>query len=100
MRSVELGRWFVRRLRALPPPTPGRCVDAASIVAIAAAVPGTNAVTRAEVAKHLADLTREACAAPDYAQALTAFEAAAFDPPAGVLLGMGYAPASPVALPA
>ena len=117
MRSVELGRWFVRQVRSASAAiAPGDCTpEAFPLAAIADRVPGANAVTKAELANHLADLVREACAVAgargDIAATLLDFEIGALGPAdgqtakpdqaAGLLLGMpGYALTSPVPLPA
>lgn len=79
VRSLELGFWFLDRLRAeVRSPgkssacSPGNAVDYA---AIASRVPGTNEVARAEHVKHLKALMVLACRLGDPAASLDAFRA-------------------------
>lgn len=107
MRSIELGRWFVRALVARVEVAPS-CSDAMTVDvgAIARAVPGANEIAQAEVRKHLRDVLALAAASCDptrpgasVADALRRMDVSAFGA-RGTLRGMpGYATTSKVPLP-
>lgn len=99
MRSLELGRWYVRQLRALVKGT--SCPTNANFGAIAGKVPNANAVTKKEVERLLRELQADVCrGAKDVGAALDEFERMALHPSTGVLAGMpGYAHTSPATLP-
>ena len=94
MRSLELGRWFLNRLRAEL--RAGRSCGDVDHEAIVARLPGTNAVTRAEQAKHLRALLALACAGPRAPLAMLDEYEAMLAPGT---LAYAYPPSSSVALP-
>lgn len=107
MRSLELARWFIAQLASSAANSQFACGkgDALDVAAIAAKVPGANEVTRAELAAHLGDLVREACARKpqtprEFAAVLREFGDSAYHPVHGILKGMpGYSVGSSVPLP-
>jgi hypothetical protein len=118
MRSLEIGRWFFKRLRAQTLAQAGTAAincgnDYFNLAAIADAVPGANDVTKAATAKALRVLVDEAkrphcgggAAMKDiprdtFIKTLNEFEALALAPGRGVLLGMpGYSEKSRLPLP-
>lgn len=107
MRSLELARWFIAQLASSAADGQYACGkgDSLDVAAIAAKVPGANEVTRAELAAHLGDLVREACARKpqtprEFAAVLREFGDSAYHPVHGILKGMpGYSVGSSVPLP-
>lgn len=113
MRSLELGRWYVRRLQtavaALPYVDCATVAEAIDYAAIARDVPGANDVTRREVARLLRQLVEDATyKCPDrildaaqFANVLAGYGVLAFDRRDGLLWGMpGYTARSRLRLPA
>ena len=118
MRSLEIGRWFFKRLRAqVMTKNSVKCgggnYSDFNLEAIAAAVPGANDVTMGVTVKALRALVDEVrvshCSGAAgaktvsrdaFMQTLDDFEASALAPGRGVLLGMnGYALKSRLPLP-
>lgn len=113
MRSLELGRWYVRRLQAaarrLPFVDCATVVDAIDYGAIARDVPRANDVTRREIEWLLRQLVREAAAecsvervveTDRFVGLLDAYAVLAFDRDHGLLWGMpGYSRYSRLPLP-
>lgn len=109
MRSIEIGSWFVSRLRAqlLVKTNPVACDTFIDLRDIADAVPGANDLTKAEIVVKLrrlvAALFKECGGTTSkelLVRTLDAFEDSAFKPGSGVLLTMpGYSLKSSKPLP-
>lgn len=108
LRSLELGQWFVRRLKAGVAATDFQCDPSERDIdyeAVVDALPGMNDVTKREVQDHMRTLVMEACkrgptTAAGVAKTLNAFEQAAVGPADGVLRTMAaYKEMSQVPLP-
>lgn len=109
MRTIEIGSWFLSRLRAqfLAKTDPVRCDAFVDLWDIANAVPGANVVTKSELVKRLqqvVNLMFEGCkgsiSKAELVRVLDAYEDSAFHPRTGLLLSMtGYSLKSPKPLP-
>ncbi len=109
MRSIEIGSWFLSRLRAqiLAKPDPIRCDTFIDLADIANAVPGANVVTKSEIIKRLqrvVDFMFKGCGGSmtkaELVRVLDAYEDSAFHPRTGLLLSMpGYSLKSSKPLP-
>jgi hypothetical protein len=109
MRSIEIGSWFVSRLRAqiMAKVDPVRCDAFLDLGGIADAVPGANALTKSEIVarlQRLVDVLFASCKGSttksELVRALDSFEDSAFHPRTGILLAMpGYSAKSPRPLP-
>lgn len=108
MRSVEIGSWFVGRLRAqiLAQPDPVKCDATFDLASIANAIPGANPVTKAETIVRLQRLVTELFKGCEgqmsraaLVRTLNAFEDDAFKPGSGLLLSMPYSLKSSKPLP-
>lgn len=108
MRSIEIGSWFVGRLRAqiLAKADPVTCDASFDLASIAGAIPGANPVTKAETIVRLQRLVTElfkGCEGRTTKAALVrtldAFEDDAFKPGSGLLLSMPYSLKSSKPLP-
>lgn len=108
MRSIEIGSWFVGRLRAqiLAKTDPVNCDASFDLPSIADAIPGANPLTKAGTIVRLQKLVAElfkGCEGQTTKAALVrtlnAFEDDAFKPGSGLLLSMPYSLKSPVPLP-
>lgn len=109
MRSIEIGSWFISRLRAqlLAKTNPVACDTFLNLSDIAAAVPGANDLTRSEIIVKLRRVVAalfKGCSGSTTKELLVgtldAFEDSAFKPGSGVLLTMpGYSLKSSKPLP-
>lgn len=108
MRSIEIGSWFVARLRAqvLAKSDPVKCDASFDLASIASAIPGANPVTKAGAIVRLQRLVTElfkGCEGQTTKAALVRtlnkFEDDAFKPGSGLLLSMPYSLKSPKPLP-
>jgi hypothetical protein len=108
MRSIEIGSWFVGRLRAqiLAKTDPVKCDASFDLPSIADAIPGANPITKAGAIVRLQRLVTElfkGCEGQTTKAALVrtldAFEDDAFKPGSGLLLSMPYSLKSPKPLP-
>lgn len=100
MRSIELGIWFIRKLKESVKPQVSCTDPGIDFGGIVAQIPETNEITRSELMTDLRDLFRLACANGDIVRALDQMSFDAFDPESGVLLGMpGYSLKSRLPLP-
>lgn len=109
MRSIEIGSWFISRLRAqlLAKTNPIQCDTFIDLGNIATAVPGANDVTKAEIIIKLRRLVAalfKGCSGTTTKELLVntldAFEDSAFKPGSGLLLRMpGYSLKSSKPLP-
>lgn len=102
MRSLELGRWYVAKLRVQVKDRGNTCATDFDFEPIAKKVPRINDVTRKEVVRLLRELVAELCSTSpsDLVAELDAFERRVLDPSTGSLVGTpGYALKSSVPLP-
>ncbi len=114
MRSIELGQWALQRLRMHIAPPGSKTVECSTLVerlpydAIAAEIPGINAVARNETARILREIAKVLAAqcrddtvpVNEFLSVINLHERAAFHPTEGLLWGMnGYAATSPRSLP-
>ena len=108
MRSIEIGSWFVGRLRAqiLAKTDPVTCDASFDLASIADAIPGANPITKAGAIVRLQKLVTElfkGCQGQTTKAALVrtldAFEDDAFKPGSGLLLSMPYSLKSSRPLP-
>jgi hypothetical protein len=109
MRSIEIGSWFISRLRALimTKNNPVNCDVFLDLAGIASVIPGANDTTKAATVGRLQRLVTElfkgcngTTTKESLVQTLNAFEDSAFKPGTGVLLTMpGYSLKSSKPLP-
>lgn len=96
MRSLELGRWYLRQLKALGS---DKC-SAPPVKSIVDKVPGLNEVTKVEVYRVLRELWSGVCETGNPSRALDDLERVSLHPTKGLLSGMpGYSVNSSIALP-
>ena len=108
MRSIEIGSWFVGRLRAqiLAKTDPVKCDTLFDLASIANDIPGANPVTKVETIVRLQRLVTELFKGCDdqttkaaLVRTLDMFEDDAFKPGSGLLLSMPYSLKSSKPLP-
>jgi hypothetical protein len=108
MRSIEIGSWFVGRLRAqiLAKTDPVKCDTLFDLASIANGIPGANPVTKVETIVRLQRLVTELFKGCDgqttkaaLVRTLDMFEDDAFKPGSGLLLSMPYSLKSSKPLP-